>query len=91
MSDHPTGTREIIAAIVREQGTFELGPVLMASARPDEVVVRIVATGLCHTDLVVRDQVYPMPLPVVLGDEGPGSWRRSVVPSPRSSPVTTWA
>lgn len=64
--------REVTAAIVREQGTFDLGTVLMESPRPDEVVVRIVATGLCHTDLVVRDQVYPVPLPVVLGHEGAG-------------------
>jgi aryl-alcohol dehydrogenase len=32
----------------------------------------VVATGLCHTDLVVRDQVYPVPLPIVLGHEGAG-------------------
>lgn len=44
----------------------------MEPPRPDEVLVRIVATGLCHTDLVVRDQVYPVPLPVVLGHEGAG-------------------
>ena len=64
--------REVTAAIVREPGSFELGTVLMEPPRPDEVVVRIVATGLCHTDLVVRDQVYPVPLPVVLGHEGAG-------------------
>src|SRR5690349_16926384 len=44
----------------------------MEPPRPDEVVVRIAATGLCHTDLVVRDQVYPVPLPIVLGHEGAG-------------------
>ena len=40
--------------------------------RPDEVLVRVVATGVCHTDLVVRDQYYPTPLPAVLGHEGAG-------------------
>lgn len=65
-------TREITAAIVRDKGSFELGTVLMEPPRPDEVVVRVVAAGLCHTDLVVRDQVYPVPLPVVLGHEGAG-------------------
>ena len=64
--------REVTAAIVREPGSFDLGTVLMAPPRPDEVVVRMVATGLCHTDLVVRDQVYPVPLPIVLGHEGAG-------------------
>ncbi|HBN9749949.1 MULTISPECIES: alcohol dehydrogenase catalytic domain-containing protein [Pseudomonadaceae] len=32
----------------------------------------MVATGLCHTDLICRDQHYPVPLPMVLGHEGPG-------------------
>ncbi|SDC19365.1 NAD(P)-dependent alcohol dehydrogenase [Streptomyces prasinopilosus] len=71
MTDSAT-TREITAAVVREKGSFELAPVLLDAPRDDEVLVRIVATGLCHTDLVVRDQVYPVPLPVVLGHEGAG-------------------
>lgn len=32
----------------------------------------MVGSGVCHTDLVVRDQVYPVPLPAVLGHEGAG-------------------
>src|SRR5271167_369187 len=41
--------------------------------RHDEVRVRIVATGVCHTDMAVRDQkIVPMPLPIVLGHEGAG-------------------
>src|SRR2546427_4764998 len=36
------------------------------------VLVRVVATGICHTDLIIRDQYYPVPLPVVLGHEGAG-------------------
>lgn len=43
-----------------------------ARAAGDEVRVRVVATGLCHTDLIVRDQYYPVPLPAVLGHEGAG-------------------
>jgi aryl-alcohol dehydrogenase len=31
-----------------------------------------VAAGVCHTDVVMRDGVYPIPLPVVLGHEGGG-------------------
>jgi aryl-alcohol dehydrogenase len=72
LADQPTATREITAAIVREKGSFELGAALLEPPRADEVLVRIVATGLCHTDLVVRDQVYPVPLPIVLGHEGAG-------------------
>src|SRR5690606_7044991 len=40
--------------------------------RPDEVQVRIVASGVCHTDAIIRDQWYPVPLPAVLGHEGAG-------------------
>lgn len=40
--------------------------------RSDELRVRMVATGVCHTDAVVRDQWYPVPLPAVLGHEGAG-------------------
>jgi aryl-alcohol dehydrogenase len=32
----------------------------------------MVATGICHTDTLVRDGVYPTPLPAVLGHEGAG-------------------
>ncbi|MFD5571148.1 NAD(P)-dependent alcohol dehydrogenase [Streptomyces cadmiisoli] len=39
---------------------------------PGEVQVRMVATGICHTDAVVRDEWYPTPMPAVLGHEGAG-------------------
>ncbi|MEF9903388.1 NAD(P)-dependent alcohol dehydrogenase [Streptomyces sp. P9-A2] len=71
MTDTATA-REITAAVVRKKGSFESESAVLDAPRDDEVLVRIVATGLCHTDLVVRDQVYPVPLPVVLGHEGAG-------------------
>ncbi|MGQ0744116.1 MAG: zinc-binding dehydrogenase [Acidimicrobiales bacterium] len=37
-----------------------------------EVQVRMAATGVCHSDLSMRDGVLPMPLPAVLGHEGAG-------------------
>ncbi len=40
--------------------------------RPLEVLVKIIATGLCHTDLSVRDQHIPVPFPVIVGHEGAG-------------------
>ena len=39
---------------------------------PQEVLVRLVASGICHTDLSVRDGYLPFPLPGVLGHEGSG-------------------
>lgn len=39
---------------------------------PYEVVVRMVAAGLCHTDLSVLDGTIPWPAPAVMGHEGAG-------------------
>ncbi|MET0636741.1 MAG: NAD(P)-dependent alcohol dehydrogenase [Chitinophagaceae bacterium] len=39
---------------------------------PNEVLVRIVATGLCHTDISARDKVIPFRTPAILGHEGAG-------------------
>ncbi|MER5770864.1 NAD(P)-dependent alcohol dehydrogenase [Streptomyces sp. NPDC001985] len=62
------------AAVVREKGgpfVFE-ALTLDTRLRPDEVLVRVVATGVCQTDIHVRDQYLPTPLPAVLGHEGAG-------------------
>ena len=40
--------------------------------RADEVLVKVLASGICHTDMVMRDQGVPTPHPVVLGHEGAG-------------------
>ncbi|MFI6345958.1 NAD(P)-dependent alcohol dehydrogenase [Streptomyces sp. NPDC050560] len=62
------------AAVLRDRsGDFRIEEISVADElRPDEVRVRIVASGLCHTDLLVRDQVLPPALPAVLGHEGSG-------------------
>jgi len=39
---------------------------------PTEVRVRVVAAGLCHSDLSVIDGTIPWPTPAVLGHEGAG-------------------
>ena len=63
----------ITAAVVREKsGRFILENLEMDEPRDDEVVVRITGAGICHTDLVCRDQYYPVPLPSVFGHEGSG-------------------
>ncbi len=64
---------KIRAAVVREKsGPFLMEEIDLDDPRDDEVVVRIVASGLCHTDLVARDQYMPITLPAVLGHEGAG-------------------
>ena len=66
--------RDIIAAVVREAGgPFLLEPARLRAPKADEVVVQIAATGLCHADILARDQHYPAPrVPLVLGHEGAG-------------------
>ncbi len=64
---------KIKAAVVHEKsGQFLIEEINLDNPRDDEVVVRIVASGLCHTDLVAREQYLPFPLPAVLGHEGAG-------------------
>ena len=66
-------TTQIRAAVVREKGgPFNLETLTLEAPRRDEVLVKVVATGLCHTDMVARDKGYPVPHPIVLGHEGAG-------------------
>src|SRR5260370_21266880 len=66
-------TTQIKAAVVREKGgPFSVDTLSLEGPRRDEVLVKVVATGMCHTDMVARDQLYHVPLPVVLGHEGAG-------------------
>ncbi len=44
----------------------------MTSLAPSDVLVRIRASGLCHTDLEVIQGSLAYPLPIVLGHEGAG-------------------
>jgi aryl-alcohol dehydrogenase len=61
------------AAVVDEPGAaFTIQQIELDDPRPHEVVVRMVAAGLCHTDLSVRAGNLPFPLPGVLGHEGAG-------------------
>ncbi|WP_102124776.1 NAD(P)-dependent alcohol dehydrogenase [Deinococcus planocerae] len=64
--------RELQVAVVREKGSFQIENARIGAPGPGEVLVRVVAAGLCHTDLIVRDQDLPLPLPMVLGHEGSG-------------------
>ncbi len=64
---------QITAAVLRSRsGPFGLETLQLEDPRAGEVLVRVVATGVCHTDMVMRDQDLPTPQPVVLGHEGAG-------------------
>ncbi|WP_398481031.1 NAD(P)-dependent alcohol dehydrogenase [Tardiphaga sp.] len=64
---------QITAAVMREKGgKFSLEQIELDEPREDEVLVRMVSCGICHTDTLPRDQVVPAPFPAVYGHEGAG-------------------
>lgn len=64
---------KITAAVATAaQAPFVMRDLELEAPRAGEVLVRIKGVGLCHTDLIARDQFIPIPLPVVLGHEGAG-------------------
>ena len=62
------------AAVMHEAGqplsieTVELGPL-----GPDDVLVKIGAASICHTDLEVLEGELRYPMPMVLGHEAAGT------------------
>ncbi len=63
---------KIKAAVTHGLGEdFKLEEVKLKEPREDEVLVKIAACGVCHTDAVARD-LGITPFPVVLGHEGSG-------------------
>lgn len=62
-----------LAAVARDRAAqFVIEEVELDALRPDEVRVRMVAVGICHTDISASSGVIPFPLPAVLGHEGAG-------------------
>lgn len=63
----------IRAAVFRDPGQAVATEVLeLAEPRAGEVRVRMTASGVCHSDLHVRDGDWPRPGPVAMGHEGAG-------------------
>lgn len=61
------------AAVARgANADFTIEEIEVAAPGPSEVRVRIAGVGLCHTDLVFRDQVAAFAKPAILGHEGAG-------------------
>jgi Zn-dependent alcohol dehydrogenase len=64
-------SRTTTALVVPElNGKFELREVQLNAIQPDEVLVEIHASGLCHTDLSCAIGVLPCRPNAVLGHEG---------------------
>ena len=61
------------AVVPVRSAPFEMEALDLAAPLADEVLVRVVASGMCHTDLHARDGYFPnLPYPVVCGHEGAG-------------------
>lgn len=54
------------------QQPFVIKDVDVSPPGKDEILVKIVATGVCHTDAVMRDNPGVVPMPAILGHEGAG-------------------
>ena len=64
---------DIQAAVTEAAGgTFSIETLRIDAPGPSQVLVRIVACGVCHTDMVMRDGALPVPFPAVFGHEGAG-------------------
>jgi len=62
-----------IAAISRApKMPFEIGEIDLPELGTHDVLVRIAAVGICHTDLACRDGLMGSPFPSVFGHEGSG-------------------
>lgn len=60
------------ALVALELNRLSIEDVAIESPRAGEVLVRMKAAGVCHSDLSVANGTVPMPLPMVLGHEGAG-------------------
>jgi S-(hydroxymethyl)mycothiol dehydrogenase len=62
------------AVLLNEAGTAAtVEDILVESPGPGEVMVRVAASGVCHTDLTIKNlKGNGMPFPIVLGHEGAG-------------------
>jgi S-(hydroxymethyl)glutathione dehydrogenase / alcohol dehydrogenase len=61
------------AAVLRQPGVaMTIETIEAAALQPNDVLVRVAAAGLCHTDLEVIEGQLVYPMPIVLGHETAG-------------------
>ncbi len=63
---------KIKAALVREKGKVAIEELELGAPRRGEVLVKLTASGICHTDFTTMNLEVPTALPIVLGHEGVG-------------------
>lgn len=60
------------AVVPEKNARFEIRELTLEAPRADEVLVRIRAVGVCHTDIIMQQQFFPVTFPAVFGHEGAG-------------------
>ena len=60
------------AVVAHELNRFSVEEVTLDPPKAGEVLVKMKATGICHSDLSVINGTIPVPFPMVLGHEGAG-------------------
>ena len=85
-----------MAAVLREIGLpapyaksrpLSIEEVELDGPGPGEVLVKIRAAGLCHSDLSAINGDRPWPMPIVIGHEAAGEVQRHEVPIRMDAPA----
>ena len=93
IEEHEGGAHmKIEAAVTHGQGEeFKIGEVELAEPRSNEVLVRVVATGVCHTDAVaqmcIRDRSITMSIIVWIIIGGLAGWVAGMIMKEQGSLV----
>jgi len=63
---------QVKAAVTHEKGKISIESVELAAPKASEVLVKLIAAGVCHTDSAGINQFIPVTLPAIFGHEGVG-------------------
>lgn len=75
------------AILVKPCAPLQIEDLELGAPAPDEVIVRLGASGICHSDLTYAT-MDGVPTPTVQGHEGQASSKPSARTSPDSLPAT---
>ncbi|ORY75306.1 S-glutathione dehydrogenase [Leucosporidium creatinivorum] len=67
-----TSTSTQAYVLAAKDAPFVLQVLELDEPQPNEVLVEVVACGICHTDLAVQNGSFPSPFPSTVGHEGSG-------------------
>jgi aryl-alcohol dehydrogenase len=71
------GVRMKAAVARKARAPLDLVDIDLDEPRDDEVLVKILATGICHTDVNASTGRLPVTMPIILGHEGAGVVERT--------------